>query len=176
MQILSASKNCEVITPDMQISTAFRSCVAIWGDLCNGDALPVWQIDNLLLFPAPLVPYANVTRWEPAINDYRFLFWGSGRTDMMKFDYTSKPLSELTPEIYADLVRSELNEVLKIAKPMQSSAQVRLSDGSESQVDKIRLPFRDGDGNVNVILSIDDVRQFLQRYYLSWARAETAAQ
>lgn len=176
MQILSASKNCEVITPEMQISTAFRSCVAIWHDLCNGADMPVWQIDNLLLFPAPLVPYANATRWEPALNDHRFLFWGSGRTDMMKFDYTSKPLSELKPELYADLVRSELAEVLKVGKPMISSAQVRLSDGTETQVDKVRLPFLDDKENVSTILSIDDVRQFLQRYYLSWARPEPATQ
>ncbi len=176
MQILSASKNCEVITPETPISTAFRSCVAIWHDLCNGEDLPVWQIDNLLLFPAPLVPYANVTRWEPALNDYRFLFWGSGRTDMMKFDYTSKPLSELKPELYADLVRSELAEVLSVGKPMRSSAQVCLSDGTETLVEKIRLPFLDDKGDVTTILSIDDARQFLQRYYLSWARAEAAAQ
>ncbi len=172
MKILNASKNCEVITPRTSITGVFRKSVEIWEDLCNGTDVPVWKVDHLLLFPARLVPYANVTRWEPKAGDYRFLFWGSGRTDMMKFDYTSQPLKALQPTVYADLVRSELNEVLALAKPVKSSAEVLLSDGSSTKVDKVRLPFADETGTVNTVLSIDDVKQFLNRYYLSWVRAD----
>ncbi|MGJ3260755.1 MAG: hypothetical protein ACFE0S_14250 [Rhodospirillales bacterium] len=172
MKILNASKNCEVITPHTPITGLFRRSVEIWEGLCNGADVPVWQVDHLLMFPARLVPYANVTRWEPGAGDYRFLFWGSGRTDMMKFDYTSQPLKSLEPAVYADLVRTELNEVLALAKPVKSSAEVLLSDGTSTQVDKVRLPFADETGAVNTVLSIDDVKQFLNRYYLSWVRAD----
>ncbi len=170
MKILSASKNCNLIDAETPISAAFRECVDTWYDLRDGADQPIWQIDHLMMFPPPLVPYANVTRWEPGISDHRFIFWGSGRTDMMNFNYTSRPLSELQPNVYADLVRSELIEVLAAGVPMKSTAKVRLSDGTTTKVDKVRLPFRSSDGELTTVLSFDDVEQFLKRYYLSWAR------
>lgn len=168
MEILEARKNCEVVGADTPLAEYFRISVDVWNDLAQGDAVPVWKIDHMLAFPADLIAYANVTVWEPDRNDHRFLFWGSGRTEMMRCDYTNKPLSDLQPPVYAELVKADLDEVLSLRKPLKSSARVLLENGTETQVDKIRLPFRDKHDDITVVLSLDDVHQFLKRYYLSW--------
>ncbi|WNJ98585.1 hypothetical protein L2D14_11975 [Thalassospiraceae bacterium LMO-JJ14] len=171
MRILEASKHSEEITPETEISDIFRSSIEVWQRLKKQDEdAPVWVIDHLLQFPSELIPYANVMIWDPSLNDFRFLFWGSGRTEMMKYNYTGKPLSELKPAIYNDLVREELSEALTHLKPFKSSVQVVLENGTNTQVDKIRLPFLDTNYEATVVLSLDDVYQFLQRYYLTWHR------
>jgi len=171
MRILEASKHSEEITSETEVSDIFRSSVDAWQRLKKEDEdAPVWMIDHLLQFPPELIPYANVMIWDPSLNDYRFLFWGSGRAEMMKYNYTGRPLYELKPYMYNELVREELNEALAHRKPFKSSVQVLLENGTETQVDKIRLPFLDENGEATVVLSLDDVYQFLQRYYLTWHR------
>jgi len=168
MQIIDATKNCEVITSAMQIAEIFRSSLETWHALKRGRETPLWEIDHLMAFPAELIPYANVTIREPQTGDHRFLFWGSGRADVMKFDYTNRNLSELKPQLYGDLVRQELDETLSARQPIKSSAQVRLDDGTITKVDKVRFPFVDKNDDAVIVLSLDDVHQFLKRYYLSW--------
>jgi|GEM_PF-3577212 len=168
MKIIDATNNCEVITSATQVSEIFRSSLETWHALKQGDEMPRWEIDHLMAFPTNLIPYTNVTVRDPETGDYRFLFWGSGRTGMMKIDYTNKMLSELEPRLYADLVRQEMDEALASGLPLKSSVQVRLNDGTISQVDKVRFPFADKNGDAMLVLSLDDVYQFLKRHYLSW--------
>ncbi len=172
MQILEAANTCEIITSNTRVARAFQSSLGIWNELSNGAEMPNWKVDHLMEFPVDLIPYANVIRRDVESNDYRFLFWGSSRTELMKFDYTGKQLSELRPGIYADIVKREIDQALSVHKPVKSSIQVQLENGNVTQVNKIRLPFFDQNDVAAIVLSLDDVTHFQNRFYLMSHRSK----
>ncbi len=172
MHILETANTCEIITSNTQVAKVFQSSLEIWNELRNVAEMPIWKVDHLMEFPADLIPYANVIKRDVESNDYRFLFWGSSRTELMKFDYTGKRLSELRPSIYADIVKREIDQALSVHKPVKSSIHVQLENGNVTQVNKIRMPFFDKNEVASNVLSLDDVTHFQNRFYLMSHRSK----
>jgi len=128
--------------------------LAYWGNITPDGAMgPSWSQFDLLKIPSQFLPYSTVVDYNDETAIFRYRFYGSKLSDVLRSDFTGKTFEDL-PDRFRDAVIQSHTGIVDSKKPGLVQFSI---DGIETPVrfqKAFRLPLSNDGNNISNIVSI----------------------
>lgn len=182
MTIYEARYAVEEIGDDTELAPDFCDAVDTWQALRGDAELPTWSVLHFLEFPSKLLSLAVFATLDREVREFRIRYWGSRRYDVNGADFTGCLVGEVGQKCVGDKLRGEYAEIAQARRPLKMHTTLKSRSQGEIRFYKLRLPFTNGDGEVDGVLTLEDPDQMTRRLLLaltgsspSWARDDETA-
>lgn len=124
---------------------------------------PPWRSFDLMMIPAPLLPYSIVMDCGPHVSDFVYRYFGSGLADGISADLTGKTLDRVPARVRDEIIQT-YGDVIERREPIYLRYDIYPAGNTPIELQQgMRLPLSDDGETVNKVFSI---------FLYPWTRAE----
>ena len=166
----------ECLTPSLDnLHGSLIEVFTYWSEIRDNPIGPMWKNFDWLRMPRSAIPMSSVVDVQYDPLDFKYRFWGTGRTRLQGGDYTGKSIMAFYPQAIAEKAFRENKMVVDDGHGLLFNTTILKNRGSEAfEYQLIRLPFSNDGSRIDKILGVgsydDDSFQMASRYYRTSTR------